>query len=75
MRFETGDGEDRIVLKTPFVEKGDIELLKPKNDTILIHIGSQKRVINLPITIAKEELIGAEMKDNELRIRFRREER
>lgn len=75
MRFETGDGEDRIILKTPFVEKSDIELLKPKDDTILIHIGSQKRLINLPITIAKEELIGAEMKDGELRIRFRREER
>ena len=75
MRFETGDGEDRIILKMPFVEKSDIELLKPKEDTILIHVGSQKRVINLPLTVAKEELIGAELRDGELKIRFRREER
>ena len=75
MRFESNKDEDVIALSIPFVEKGDIELLKPKENTILVHVGSQKRLINLPLTMTKEELIGAELKDHELRIRFRREER
>lgn len=75
MRFESTKDEDVIALSIPFVEKGDIELLKPKENTILVHVGSQKRLINLPLTMTKEELIGAELKDHELRIRFRREER
>ncbi len=75
MRFESTKDEDVIALSIPFVEKGDIELLKPKENTILVHVGSQKRLINLPLTMTKEELIGAELKDHELRIKFRREER
>lgn len=75
MRFESNENEDVIVLTMPFVEKSDIELLKPKDSTILVHVGSQKRMINLPLTMAKEELTGAELRDHELRIKFRREAR
>ncbi|MBO4551632.1 MAG: hypothetical protein J5673_00320, partial [Candidatus Methanomethylophilaceae archaeon] len=34
--------------------------------------GSQKRSINLPLTLAKEELAGAELKNQELTIKFKR---
>ena len=72
MTFETVDGMDLLHLKMPFVEKSDIELMKPTEDTVLVHVGSQKRSINLPLTIAKEELIGAELKNQELTIKFKR---
>ena len=72
MAFETKDDVDILRLKMPFVEKKDIDLLKPTDDTIMVHVGSQKRSINLPLTLAKEELIGAELKNDELIIRFKR---
>lgn len=72
MSFETKDDVDILRLKMPFVEKKDIDLLKPTDDTIMVHVGSQKRSINLPLTLAKEELIGAELKNDELIIRFKR---
>ena len=72
MKFETKDGVDYLRLKMPFVEKSDVELFKPSEDTILVHVGSQKRSINLPLTLAKEELIGAELKNQELTIKFKR---
>ena len=73
MVFETKEGLDLLRLKMPFAEKGEIELLKSSDDNIIIHIGNQKRMINLPLTLAKEELIGAEMKEHELILKFRRE--
>ena len=72
MSFDTEDGVDMLHLKMPFVEKDDVELFKPTEDTILVHVGSQKRSINLPLTLAKEELIGAELKNQELTIKFKR---
>ena len=72
MRFETVGNLDLLHLKMPFVEKSDVELMKPTDDTILVHVGSQKRSINLPLTIAKEELVGAELKNQELTIKFKR---
>ena len=72
MTFETVGDMDLLHLKMPFVEKSDIELMKPTDDTVLVHVGSQKRSINLPLTIAKEELIGAELKNQELTIKFKR---
>ena len=72
MVFETVDGLDIIRIKMPFVEKKDIELMQMTDDTIMIHVGSQKRIINLPLTLAKEEMVGAEFKSNELILKFRR---
>ena len=72
MCFDTKDGIDYLHLKMPFVEKSDVELFKPTEDTIIVHVGSQKRSINLPLTLAKEELVGAELKNQELTIKFKR---
>ena len=73
MKFTTEDGMDTIVLKLPFAEKSQVELFKSGDDSIVVHVGSQKRTINLPMTLAKEEMIGAELKDHVLRIKFKRE--
>jgi len=72
MKFETVGNLDLLHLKMPFVEKTDVELLKPTDDTIIVHVGSQKRSINLPLILAKEELVGAELKNQELTIKFKR---
>jgi arsenite-transporting ATPase len=73
MEFKTEDGMDLICLKMPFVEKADVELFKSGDDSLVIHVGSQKRTINLPLTMAREEIAGAELKEHELIVRFRRE--
>ena len=72
MVFESTDDMDVIRLKMPFVEKKDIELLQPSEDVIMVHVGSQKRIINLPLTLSKKEMIGAEFKSHELILKFRR---
>ena len=72
MVFETVGDMDIIRMKMPFVEKRDIELLQPSEDVIMVHVGSQKRIINLPLTLSKKEMAGAEFKSNELILKFRR---
>lgn len=72
MTFETIGEYDIIRLKMPFVEKSDIELLQPNDDTVVVHVGSQKRIINLPLSLSKKELAGAEFKSHELILRFKR---
>ena len=72
MVFETVGDMDIIRMKMPFVEKKDIELLQPSEDVIMVHVGSQKRIINLPLTLSKKEMAGAEFKSNELILKFRR---
>ncbi len=71
MRFIREDDMDVLEIKMPFVEKSDVELMKINNDTLMIIVGSQKRTVNLPLTIAKKELIGAELKEQKLRIKFK----
>lgn len=72
MRFETVDGVDRIVMKMPFVDSANVELYRIDNKTLMIHVGSQKRNIQLPDALVHSEILGAEFKDNELIIKFRR---
>lgn len=73
MIFKSAKGIDMLCLKMPFVEKSDVELLRPSDDSLVVHIGSQKRTVNLPLTLAKEELLGAELKNQELTIKFKRD--
>jgi arsenite-transporting ATPase len=73
MKFVTENNIDMIILKLPFAEKNQVELFKSGDDSIVVHVGSQKRTINLPMTLAKEEMIGAELKDHVLKIKFKRE--
>ena len=73
MTFETVGDMDIIRLKMPFVEKDQIELLRLSDDSIVVHVGSQKRHINLPLTLAKKEMMGAELRDHELLLKFKRE--
>ncbi len=74
MRFESDDTHHRIVLDLPFAEKSQVELYRTKDDSVIVQVGSQKRNIGLPATLSHAVLEGAELKNHELTISFRREE-
>lgn len=73
MRFETVDGEDRIVMRMPFVDSRAVELFRIDSKTVMVHVGSQKRNIQLPDAMVHSQVVGADFKDDELVIRFKRD--
>ena len=72
MEFYTVDGIDVLSMKMPFVDKGEVELFRLDQSTIMVHVGSQKRNIQLPDTLVHAEVRGAEFKDGKLLVRFKR---
>ena len=74
MRFRTAkDGTVELIMKMPFVTQEQVELFKGKENTIIIHMGSQRRTVSLPTSLSGAELLGAEFGDDCLIVRFRRE--
>jgi arsenite-transporting ATPase len=73
MSFRYEDGVDMLVMKMPFVEVSDVELFRVDATSLMIHVGSQKRNIHLPDSLISAEILGADFKDNELIIKFKRE--
>lgn len=72
MRFSTEDGIDMLEMRMPFVDSSDVELFRIDTTTLMIHVGSQKRNIQLPDVLVDSEISGAEFKDDKLVIRFKR---
>ncbi len=72
LSFTESEGEMRMRLRLPFVEKGDVELFKSGDDGILIEMGGLKNRITLPPAYADAKLVGADMEGGALIIRFRR---
>ena len=72
MRFETVDGEDRLFMRMPFVNRKDVELFRIDPVTLMVHVDSQKRNVQLPDVLTHADIVGAEFKDDELIIRFKR---
>ncbi|MCQ2070652.1 MAG: ArsA family ATPase [archaeon] len=66
------DGTDRLKIKMPFVESDQVELFKGNDNTIILHVGSQKRTVSLPMSLSGAELLGAEFGDGYLYVKFRR---
>ncbi len=73
MAFSTVDGRDVLELRMPFVDSRDVELFRIDPVTLMVHVGSQKRNIQLPDVLSHSEIEGAEFKDDKLIIRFRRQ--
>ena len=75
MKFYT-EGEYHIIsIKLPFAAKGDIELYRSHDTSLIVQVGAHKRNIDLPLALKDSELMGAEMKEEKLRIKFRRKEK
>ncbi len=72
MKFTDKDGEVVLTIKMPFVPHDNVELYKGKENTIILNIGSQRRTVSLPMTLADAEVLGAEFGDGYLHVRFRR---
>ena len=72
MKFTEKDGEVVLTIKMPFVPQDNVELYKGKENTIILNIGSQRRTVSLPMTLADAEVLGAEFGDGYLHVRFRR---
>lgn len=72
MRFESKGGFDLLIMKMPFVEKDMVELFKGEKDTLIIHVGSHKKTVALPLTLRNAEVIGAELKQGELTVKLKR---
>lgn len=68
----TDDGVDMLKIKMPFVQQDQIGLFKGQENTIILTVGSQRRTVSLPMTLADAELIGAEFGDECLYVKFRR---
>lgn len=73
MSFITEDGVDKIVMRMPFVDSSKVELFRIDQSTVMIHVGSQKRNIQLPDALVHAQVVGADFKDDELVIKFKRE--
>ena len=73
MTFVTEEGVDKIVMKMPFVDSSNVELFRIDQSTVMVHVGSQKRNIQLPDAMVHEQVIGADFKDDELVIKFKRD--
>ena len=72
MSFRTDGDIDLLVMKMPFVDAADVELVRVDSSSLMVHVGSQKRNIHLPDSLVTAEILGADFIDNELIIRFKR---
>ena len=75
MKFSSEEDHHVLSLKLPFAAKGDIELYRARDTSLIVQVGGHKRNIDLPLVLKDAELTGAEMKDETLKIRFRREKK
>lgn len=63
-----------ISLHMPFVDPGDVELFKGAENNITLKVGSQNRTVSLPMSLQGAEVMGAELEDDILKIKFKKEE-
>jgi len=75
MKFYTEGDFHYISIKLPFAAKGDIELYRSHDTSLIVQVGGHKRNIDLPLALKDSELMGAEMKEEKLKIKFRRKEK
>jgi len=70
--FKKQDDLYTLILRLPFVGKGDIQLSRDDED-LVIRIGTFKRYVMLPRSISRLETAGARMENGNLYIRFVKE--
>ena len=68
-QIEGENGRYVLTLSLPFIAKGDISLLK-SGDELIIHVGSYKRNIILPRTLAGLVVTEAKFDEERLRVTF-----
>ena len=56
-------------LTLPFVTKGEVELAR-HGDDLVVTVGSYRRLLSLPASLARHRVIGARVDHGELQVRF-----
>ena len=72
MSFETRGDFHYMSMRMPFVDSREVELYRIDPTTLMVHVGSQKRNLQLSDVLAHCEINGAEFKDDKLVISFKR---
>jgi arsenite-transporting ATPase len=75
MRFYSEGDKHILSLRLPFAIKGEVELYRSHDTSLIVQVGSHKRNIDLPLVLKNAELLGAELKDETLKIKFGREKK
>ncbi len=70
MKFWAEEGANVMSLVLPFSEKGEVELYNKEGDSLIVQVGNHRRNITLPLSLARADMLGAELKDGRLQIRF-----
>ncbi len=73
MRIISGDGENRLAVKLPFLMDQKLELYTRK-DVLVLQLGAFKKSIVLPYALAGKKLLGADLDGAWLTIRFEGDE-
>ncbi|GII53821.1 arsenic-transporting ATPase [Planotetraspora thailandica] len=60
---------DELVLALPLADKSDVDLAR-KGDELIVTAGPHRRVIALPIALARRDVASAALRDGFLRVRF-----
>ena len=68
-RVEKVGSEYVLTLLVPFATRGDVSISR-ENGELFVTVGSYKRDIALPRTLASRETLGASLEGGELRVRF-----
>lgn len=71
----TEDGDVDMRVRMPFVAHDQVELFNGSDNTVIIHVGSQRRTVSLPMTLRGAELGGARFDGDSLVITFRKGQR
>lgn len=64
------DGSVRLELKMPFVEKGDVDVMRDGQE-VYVTVGPYRRSFMLPDSLQRREISGAKLGDGLLTIEFR----
>ncbi|GAA4185515.1 ArsA family ATPase [Streptosporangium oxazolinicum] len=63
----TADGE--LILALPLADKDEVDLMR-KGDELIVNAGSYRRVLALPVALARRPVRDAALRDGFLRVRF-----
>lgn len=69
LRISSGDGENRLAVKLPFIMDQKLELYTRK-DVLVLQLGAFKKSIMLPYALAGKEILGADLEGPWLTVRF-----
>ncbi len=69
MRVEDEGADVALVLSVPFVDKGDVEVLR-HDDELFLTVGPYRRSLVLPDSLKRRKVKRAKLQDGELRVVF-----